>query len=216
MFADAKATSSGKSAEAEKMKVGAFGQWPWTSYVGSLTRYYAGDWESVADRTARERGRQTESGRPRAAGVPKKDRERHPGIGAGVAPDARWGARAASGRAVGVERNVGIALVHRPAGLGRLRLAGAVGGLCRAADVAPARRLAEGMGRRRRAGRAATPKASARATPTSCATSSSGCRPLFDFTFEARGRRWPAHHRRLLDDAAPPARRAQRRDLEDG
>ena len=45
-------------------------------YVGSLTRYYAGDWESVGDRTSRERGRQTEGGRPRAAGVPKKDRER--------------------------------------------------------------------------------------------------------------------------------------------
>jgi hypothetical protein len=45
-------------------------------YVGSLTRYYAGDWESVADRTARERGGKAEAGRPHAAGVPKKDRER--------------------------------------------------------------------------------------------------------------------------------------------
>ena len=45
-------------------------------YVGSLTRYYAGDWESVGGRTSRKRGRQTEPGRPRAAGVPKKDRER--------------------------------------------------------------------------------------------------------------------------------------------
>jgi hypothetical protein len=45
-------------------------------YVGSLTRYYAGDWDSVADRTAREPGRQTEPGQPRAAGALKKDRER--------------------------------------------------------------------------------------------------------------------------------------------
>ena len=45
-------------------------------YVGSLTRYYAGDWESVADRTARQSGRRTEPGQPRAAGAPKKDRER--------------------------------------------------------------------------------------------------------------------------------------------
>ena len=45
-------------------------------YVGSLTRYYAGDWQSVADRTSRARGKQTESGRPRAADAPKKDRER--------------------------------------------------------------------------------------------------------------------------------------------
>ena len=45
-------------------------------YVGSLTRYYAGDWESVGDRTSRERGRQTGSSQPRPAGAPKKDRER--------------------------------------------------------------------------------------------------------------------------------------------
>jgi hypothetical protein len=45
-------------------------------YVGSLTRYYAGDWESVVDKTARERGRKAEAGQPRAAGAPKNDRER--------------------------------------------------------------------------------------------------------------------------------------------
>ena len=27
-------------------------------YVGSLTRYYAGEWENVSERTARERGRE--------------------------------------------------------------------------------------------------------------------------------------------------------------
>ena len=31
-------------------------------YVGSLTRYYAGDWENVADKAARERGEQTGRG----------------------------------------------------------------------------------------------------------------------------------------------------------
>lgn len=45
-------------------------------YVGSLTRYYAGDWESAADRTSRERSPKTEAGQPRASAAPKKDRER--------------------------------------------------------------------------------------------------------------------------------------------
>jgi hypothetical protein len=48
---------------------------PLDVYVGSLTRYYAGGWESVADRTARERGRKAEAGQPGTAGA-KKDRER--------------------------------------------------------------------------------------------------------------------------------------------
>jgi hypothetical protein len=50
-------------------------------YVGSLTRYYAGDWKSVADRTTPEPARKAESGQPRAAGSSKKDRDR---IGAAV------------------------------------------------------------------------------------------------------------------------------------
>jgi len=45
-------------------------------YVGSLTRYYAGDWESLTDRTARERRGKAEAGQPGVAGAPKKDRER--------------------------------------------------------------------------------------------------------------------------------------------
>lgn len=45
-------------------------------YVGSLTRYYAGDWESVADRSVRERARKATSGQPRAPGEPNKDRDR--------------------------------------------------------------------------------------------------------------------------------------------
>lgn len=45
-------------------------------YVGSLTRYFAGDWDSVADRTARERGRKREAGHASRAGIPQKDRER--------------------------------------------------------------------------------------------------------------------------------------------
>ena len=84
-----------------------------------------------------------EPGRPRAADAPKENRERIQVSGAGSVSDALWGARAAFGRAFDVEREDGSALVHRLAGLGRLRLAGAVGGLCRAADVAPAGRPAE-------------------------------------------------------------------------
>jgi len=45
-------------------------------YVGSLTRYYAGDWESALDRTPRAKGGQAEPGRPRGASAPKKDRDR--------------------------------------------------------------------------------------------------------------------------------------------
>jgi hypothetical protein len=44
-------------------------------YVGSLARYYAGDWKSVADWAARERNRKTEAGQPGVAGA-RKDRER--------------------------------------------------------------------------------------------------------------------------------------------
>jgi len=44
-------------------------------YVGSLTRYYAGDWESVADRTARERGGE-QRGRLVAPADRPKDAER--------------------------------------------------------------------------------------------------------------------------------------------
>ncbi|CAN5452997.1 hypothetical protein BH10PSE6_BH10PSE6_32810 [soil metagenome] len=45
-------------------------------YVGSLTRYYAGDWESVADRSVRARGSKARRGQPRVEGGPKTDRER--------------------------------------------------------------------------------------------------------------------------------------------
>ena len=37
-------------------------------YVGSLTRYYAGEWENVSERTARERGAQYRIGRAADAG----------------------------------------------------------------------------------------------------------------------------------------------------
>lgn len=40
-------------------------------YVGSLTRYYAGDWESVGERVARERGEPV--GRPGAPASPRQD-----------------------------------------------------------------------------------------------------------------------------------------------
>ncbi len=42
-------------------------------YVGSLTRYYAGEWENVSERTARERGTQSGLGRRGASGDPEPD-----------------------------------------------------------------------------------------------------------------------------------------------
>jgi hypothetical protein len=45
-------------------------------YVGSLTRYYAGDWENVAERSARERGVGPQIARPRAASDRRREAER--------------------------------------------------------------------------------------------------------------------------------------------
>jgi len=42
-------------------------------YVGSLTRYYAGEWENVSERTARERGTQFRIGRRVGADEPDSD-----------------------------------------------------------------------------------------------------------------------------------------------
>ena len=42
-------------------------------YVGSLTRYYAGEWENVSERTARERGTQFRIGRHVGSGEPESD-----------------------------------------------------------------------------------------------------------------------------------------------
>ena len=110
----------------------------------------------------------------------------------------------------------GSAVVHRPAGLGRLRLAGAVGGLCRAA------------------GRCAGPPPLPEEwddDPALVRSNADGFRSryshlvrnvelwlpaAFDFTFEGEdvdGRRIIVGSSTTL---APPARRAQRRDLEDG
>jgi len=45
-------------------------------YVGSLTRYYAGDWKSVAVRSIRQRARKARRGEPSTGSEPKKDRDR--------------------------------------------------------------------------------------------------------------------------------------------
>lgn len=42
-------------------------------YVGSLARYYAGEWESVSEKTARERGTQVRIGRRVGSGEPQPD-----------------------------------------------------------------------------------------------------------------------------------------------
>ena len=50
-------------------------------YVGSLTRYYAGDWESVGERSARERGLGPQTGRRRGPKDRLKEAERiRPGV----------------------------------------------------------------------------------------------------------------------------------------
>jgi len=42
-------------------------------YVGSLTRYYAGDWENIAEKTARERGAPYQIARPGGSADRRKD-----------------------------------------------------------------------------------------------------------------------------------------------
>jgi hypothetical protein len=45
-------------------------------YVGSLTRYYAGEWENIAEKTARERGAPYQIVRPGGSGDRSRDPER--------------------------------------------------------------------------------------------------------------------------------------------
>lgn len=47
-------------------------------YVGSLARYYAGEWENIAEKAARERGVQYQIGRPGASADRLKDPQRIP------------------------------------------------------------------------------------------------------------------------------------------
>jgi hypothetical protein len=47
-------------------------------YVGSLARYYAGEWENIAEKMARERGAQYQIGRPGGSADRLKDPERIP------------------------------------------------------------------------------------------------------------------------------------------
>jgi hypothetical protein len=47
-------------------------------YVGSLARYYAGEWENIAEKTARERGAQYQIGRPGGSADRLKDPQRIP------------------------------------------------------------------------------------------------------------------------------------------
>ena len=45
-------------------------------YVGSLTRYYAGDWESIADRKGKRTRSTSRAGATRASSDPGKESER--------------------------------------------------------------------------------------------------------------------------------------------
>jgi hypothetical protein len=47
-------------------------------YVGSLARYYAGEWENIAEKASRERGVQYQIGRPGASADRLKDPQRIP------------------------------------------------------------------------------------------------------------------------------------------
>jgi hypothetical protein len=47
-------------------------------YVGSLARYYSGEWENIAEKTSRERGAQYQIGRPGGSADRLKDPERIP------------------------------------------------------------------------------------------------------------------------------------------
>jgi hypothetical protein len=47
-------------------------------YVGSLARYYAGEWENIAEKAARERGVQYQIGRPGGSTDRLKDPQRIP------------------------------------------------------------------------------------------------------------------------------------------
>jgi len=47
-------------------------------YVGSLARYYAGEWENIAEKAARERGAQYQIGRPGGSADRLKDPQRIP------------------------------------------------------------------------------------------------------------------------------------------
>ena len=169
-------------------------------YVGSLTRYYAGDWESVGDRTSRERGRQTESGQPRACRRAKKDRERIQASVLAWRRGARAGARTASCRAIRWnETSESPWFTDRPGwdGFGSLVLWAAY------AEQPALRRpaaLPRGMGRRPRAGAQQRRRLSLALLPPRAQ-----CRALaadrLRLHLRGRGCRRPAHHRRLLDDA---------------
>ena len=50
-------------------------------YVGSLARYYAGEWENIAEKAARERGAQYQIGRPGGSADRLKDPQRIPSGG---------------------------------------------------------------------------------------------------------------------------------------
>ena len=155
-------------------------------YVGSLTRYYAGDWESVGDRTAREAGKQSGSARRAPVGDAEGPRA-HPGGGARLARDARP-SRSAPHLAEPLDWSEDAEapwFTGRPGwdGFGSLVLWAAY------AEQPALRRpasLARGMGRRSRAGAQQRRRASARATPTSCAMSSCGCPALSTSPSRAR------------------------------
>ena len=132
-------------------------------------------------------------------------------------PGLAFGAQRFAGQqacaAARLGRGAGGAVFHRPAGLGRFRLAGPVGGLCRASGAAPAGHPARGVGQRSR------PDAQQRrGLSLALLPSRAQCRVVaaqpFRIHLRRRGYRRQAGGCRLDHHAAPPARGSERGDLE--
>ena len=191
-------------------------------YVGSLTRYYAGEWESSAEKTARERGVQYQIVRPGGSADRVKHPERiHPAILAWRQSFERV-ARQQDRGAARLGRDDGGALLHRPA------RAGTASGRWSCGRPMPSIPGCAGPPACPRNGTttplwcAAPPRASARATPTSCAMSSCGCPFPSSSPSKARmstgGGWWSARPRRCVASStistprhgrrAPPSWRA--------
>ena len=184
-------------------------------YVGSLARYYAGEWENIAEKTARERGAQYQIGRPGGSADRLKDPERIPSGGRGVAVEPEQLAGQQDHAAARLGREPGGAVFHRPAGLGRFRLAGSVGGLCRASGAASAGHAARGMGQRSR-----LDAQQRRGFPLALLSSRAQCRVVaaqpLRIHLRRGGYRRQAGGCRLDHHPAPPARGSERGDLEGG
>src|SRR5882762_9112728 len=117
-------------------------------YVGSLARYYAGEWENIAEKAARERGVQYQIGRPGASADLLKDPERIPP--AVLAWRSALSDSLVSKIVLPLDWDEALEAPYFTAGLGRLRFTCPMGGVCRASGAPPAGHPARGVGQRSR------------------------------------------------------------------